>query len=284
MSPSHSPASLFNLRELAIVITGAAGRVGAVVTESLHSMGARVFALDIDAAALAPLPATALEVDVTDAAAMSAAVERCATQAGRIDGLLCLIGGVHAGEFGPFSTDGLRTYDAIVDRNLRSAVVAHCAVAPHMIAVGGGSIVTVTAATALASAPFHGMYAAAKAALISLARTEAVEWGQYGIRVNTIAPGGIETRPSDDAMQRAERAAVPLGRRARPSDVANAAAYLLSDLSSYVTGQTLVLDGGALAKPAFLDADNVPVFVSDPALRERMRAAASNVPKESSAS
>ena len=178
-------------------------------------MGACVVALDI--AALDDVPSTLrFTVDATDEAGMIQAMQRAIDAKDRIDGLLCLIGGVHASEFGRFERTGLSTYDSIVDRNLKSAVVAHYSVAPHMIAARRGSIVTVTAATALASAPFHGMYAAAKAALISLARTEAVEWGPHGIRVNTIAPGGIETRPTDDdEMRRSEQAAVPLG-RSRP--------------------------------------------------------------------
>jgi NAD(P)-dependent dehydrogenase (short-subunit alcohol dehydrogenase family) len=170
------------------------------------------------------------------------------------------------------------TYDTILDRNLRSAVVVHQCVAATMAADGrGGSIVSVSAATGLASSPFHALYGAAKAALIALARTEAIEWGPLGIRVNTVAPGGVQTRPATDPeeMARAERAAVPLGRRALPDDIAGSVLFLLSDLSSYITGQTLVLDGGALAKPAFFDADNVPVFVTDAALRARMRASAS---------
>jgi len=252
-----------------VIVTGAGGKVGATVTATLASAGANVIGIDNDDAALGRLRTEGHCIDVTDESAMRAFVD------GRpIDALVCLVGGVHAPEFGPAQRDMIRTYDAIVDRNLRSAVVPHQIVAESMIAAGrGGSIVTITAATAFASAPFHGMYGAAKAALIALARTEAVEWGRYGIRVNTVAPGGIETiaAADPDAMRRAEAAAVPLGRRARPADIAHAVLFLLSDLASYVTGHTLVLDGGALGKPAFLDADNVPVFITDKALRERIR-------------
>jgi NAD(P)-dependent dehydrogenase (short-subunit alcohol dehydrogenase family) len=154
--------------------------------------------------------------------------------------------------------------------------VAHQVTAEHLSAAGrGGAMVSVSAATALASSPFHALYGAAKAALVALTRTEAVEWGPMGIRVNTVAPGAVETRPAadPDEVARWERAAIPLGRRVQPIEIAAAALFLLSDLASAVTGQTLVLDGGALAKPAFFDADNVPVFVTDPALRARMRGA-----------
>jgi NAD(P)-dependent dehydrogenase (short-subunit alcohol dehydrogenase family) len=258
------------------------------VAQRLAEAGATLGLVDNDAdrlhacaAALneaSEVPAThSTEVaDVADIDAVRALVARTVARFGRIDGALCLVGGVHPDEFGPMIDFGMATYDSILDRNLRSAVVIHQCVAAAMAADKlGGSIVSISAATGLASSPFHALYGAAKAALIALARTEAVEWGPLGIRVNTVAPGGVQTRPAADPeeMARSERAAVPLGRRAVPDDIAGAALFLLSDLSSYITGHTLVLDGGALAKPAFFDADNVPVFVTDAALRARMRAA-----------
>jgi len=136
----------------------------------------------------------------------------------------------------------------------------------------GGSIVSVSAATGLASSPFHAIYGAAKAALIALARTEAVEWGPLGIRVNTVAPGGVETRPPADPeeMARSERAAVPLGRRAVPDDIAGAT-IAVSNTGSYgseagtpilspgtsvtlaigvIRERALVIDGQVVARPA----------------------------------
>ena len=274
------------LDDRTVLVAGAAGGIGSIVAQRLAEAGATLVLVDSDAdrldacaAALRDTSSAARHVvepaDITDIDQVRALVARAVERLGRIDGALCLVGGVHPAEFGPMIDDGMRTYDSILDRNLRTAVVVHQCVAKAMAADGrGGSIVSVSAATGLASSPFHAIYGAAKAALIALARTEAVEWGPLGIRVNTVAPGGVETRPPADPeeMARSERAAVPLGRRAVPDDIAGAALYLLSDLSSYVTGHTLVLDGGALAKPAFFDADNVPVFVTDPALRARMRA------------
>ena len=203
---------------------------------------------------------------------MAQAAERLAPPRG----LLCLVGGVHPDEFAPFLGGGIRTYDALVERNLRSTVVAHEIVGGLMVEAGGGSIVSITAATAFASAPFHALYGAAKAAVVSLARTLAVEWGPLGIRVNTVAPGGVETFPpaDRDAMAHVERAVIPLGRRVVPDEIAATALFLLSDLSSAMTGQTLILDGGALSKPSFIDADNVPVFITDPSLREQIRGSA----------
>jgi 3-oxoacyl-[acyl-carrier protein] reductase len=272
------------LTDRAVVVTGAGGAIGATVAARLSEAGANIVLVDNDAdrlqscaATLVPSPSGHLArvADVCDDAAVQAVVRDAVAHYGSIAGAVCLVGGVHPAEFGPLLQNGLSTYDAIMDRNLRSAVVVHRAVAAAMAERGGGAIVSVSAATAFASSPFHALYGAAKAALIALARTEALEWGPLGIRVNTVAPGGVQTRPPVDPEETArwERHAVPLGRRAQPDDIAGAILFLLSDLASYITGQTLILDGGALGKPAFIDADNVPVFVTDPALRARMRGA-----------
>lgn len=265
-----------------VLVAGAAGRIGSVVCREVAGAGATLVLIDRDTAALDRLldelpggPHRVAVADVCDHDALADAVASC-TDGGPLRGAVSMVGGVERDEFAPLLAGGASTYDSILDRNLRSAATVHCVAAASMVAgAQGGSIVSISAATALASSPFHAYYGAAKAAVVALARSEAVEWGRHGIRVNTVAPGGVETAPPVDpeAMARAERAAVPLGRRARPLDIAGAVLFLLSDLSSYVTGHTLVLDGGGLAKPAFLDADDVPVFVSDPALRERMRGA-----------
>ena len=269
-----------------VVITGAAGNIGATVALAIAEAGATVVHIDRDPEALgevtarlaaADRPHLALVGDACDLDALTALIAEATEAVGPPDGLVALIGGVEPDEFGPFLGFGTRTYDTLVDRNLRSAVVTLEVVARAMVDAGRhGSLVCVSAATALASAPYHALYAAAKAGVISLARTLALELGPVAIRVNTIAPGAVETRPAVDPgeIARLERAVIPLGRRVQPIEIASAALFLLSEMSSAVTGQTLVLDGGALAKPGFLDADNVPVFVTDKALRDRMRAGA----------
>jgi len=271
-----------------VVVTGAGGKIGSVCAEVLADAGARTVLIDVDETKLSGVSEAmsakghehvALAVDTGSASELAVGLAQAVERFGPPRGLLCLVGGVHPDEFGPFIGYGTATYDALVDRNLRSAVVAHEVVGSLIVDAGrGGSMVSVTAATAIASAPYHALYGAAKAAVISLARTLAVEWGPLGIRVNTVAPGGVETFPPSDpvAMARTERAVIPLGHRVVPAEIAATAVFLLSDLSSAVTGQTIVLDGGALAKPAFLDADNVPVFVTDAALRERMRGSATH--------
>jgi NAD(P)-dependent dehydrogenase (short-subunit alcohol dehydrogenase family) len=124
----------------------------------------------------------------------------------------------------------------------------------------------------LVSSPFHAGYGAAKAAVVHVTKTMAVEWGPHGIRVNAVAPGSITTpRAGAVADPTRDRAAVPMGRRGNADDIAGAVLFLMSDLAGYVSGQTIAVDGGSVAKGAFLDADGVPVFVTNPAILERIR-------------
>jgi NAD(P)-dependent dehydrogenase (short-subunit alcohol dehydrogenase family) len=115
---------------------------------------------------------------------------------------------------------------------------------------GRGAIVAISSVSGLRSAPLHGAYGAAKAGLMSLVRTLAMELGGSGVRVNAVAPGAVLT-PRVEAMMSEDRrtasaANIPLGRFATPEDIARAVVFLASDLASYITGQTLVVDGGRL--------------------------------------
>jgi NAD(P)-dependent dehydrogenase (short-subunit alcohol dehydrogenase family) len=125
-------------------------------------------------------------------------------------------------------------------------------VGPHFAEHGGGSIVAIASVSGLRSAPLHGAYGAAKAGLMSLVRTLAVELARDKVRVNAVAPGSVLTPRvaalMDDERRAASAASVPLGRMATPADIANAVTFLASDLASYITGQTLVVDGGATAQ------------------------------------
>ena len=116
----------------------------------------------------------------------------------------------------------------------------------------GGAIVSIASVSGLSSAPLHAAYGAAKAGLIALTRTLAVELASSGIRVNAVAPGAVLT-PRVAERQTEERRAesarsIPMARYAEPEEIAKAVVFLASDLASYVTGQTLVVDGGATAQ------------------------------------
>ena len=122
--------------------------------------------------------------------------------------------------------------------------------------------------------PYGAGYAAAKAALVNLTRTMAVEWGHSGIRVNAVACGTIqsaEARRWAGGVDDAARRVVPLGRPGEPDEIAGPVLFLLSDLARYVSGAVLGVDGGALARAPYNDEHDIPVFITDPELHRRLR-------------
>jgi NAD(P)-dependent dehydrogenase (short-subunit alcohol dehydrogenase family) len=141
--------------------------------------------------------------------------------------------------------------------NVKYVFFACQAAAKAMIARGrGGCIVNLASISGVGNSPGHVAYGAAKAGLMNLTRSLAVEWAEHGIRVNAVAPGATATPRIagwyDANPELAENfyAAVPLGRIGRTDDIANAVVFMASDLSAYVTGQTLVVDGGLMLTTA----------------------------------
>ncbi len=162
----------------------------------------------------------------------------------------------------------MAAFDRVVARNLRYAVVACREVARPLLDAGlSGSIVNVSSGASRGT-PLLGAYAAAKSGLEAFSRTMALEWGPDGIRVNVVSLGSVRT-PRTGAADRAEAAAaIPLRRRGDAEEVAAAVLFLLSDLASYTTGHTLVVDGGiGLGHPG---GAGVSALVDRPAVRERL--------------
>ncbi len=268
------------------VVGAGGGGIGTAVATELARAGAHVSGLDRDADALEATIAACAEaegaggtfsphvLDATDRAAFErfAQAEASATRAP--DGLVNIVGGLGRDQFGPIVETPDPTFDAVLRLNLRPAWLASQAFARLHLARRNegarGSIVHLASIVALQAMPFGATYAMAKAALISLARSQALEWGRRGIRVNTIAAGTIRTPRAGYAQSAQDRRVIPLGRRGDAQDISGTALFLLSDLADWVTGQVIAVDGGASIKPAYLDDDGLPVFVDDDEMRRKL--------------
>jgi 3-oxoacyl-[acyl-carrier protein] reductase len=277
------------LRGTTVVVAGAGGGgIGTAVCTMLATAGVTVLALDVDADRLAITERafagsehqlrTAV-VDVRDARAVSGAIDG-ATDLDPLHGLVHVVGGMTSDQWTPIATMTPETFAAVTDLNLQTAFITTQAVGARLLAQGrGGSIVHIASVSGLSAMPFGAPYAAAKAGLLALTRTAALEFAIAGVRVNAVAAGTVRTPKTErtrkapagaDVDTPAERAAIPLGRRGTPDDIAGAVVFLLSEVARFITGQTLVVDGGSSVLPSFLDADGLPVFVQDDALRARL--------------
>jgi NAD(P)-dependent dehydrogenase (short-subunit alcohol dehydrogenase family) len=168
---------------------------------------------------------------------------------GRIDGFVDIVG--VAAWCAVMDIDDA-TWDHQLDLNLRHAYLAAQELGRRMVASGGGSMVFIASVSGLFGAPMHAGYGAAKAGLMALVKSLAVELGPLGIRANAVAPGSIATprmiAAMDDAGKERSAKDAPLGRLGNVDDIAGAALFLSSDLASFVSGQTLVVDGAAIVK------------------------------------
>lgn len=259
-----------------LVVGGAGGGIGTAMVEALAEAGADVGAVtNVEAHAedtearisAAGRRGHTVVADVTDEAALVAAVAEVSERLGPVRHLVNVVGGNLADDWYRVVDYDMAAFDRVVGRNLRYAVVSCREVARRLMAAGlPGSIVNVSSVAARGT-PLLAAYGAAKAGLESFSRTMALEWGPHGIRVNLVAPGTVKTpRAGQDDMSEAV-VSIPLRRRGVPRDIADAALFLLSDLAAYVTGHTLVVDGGSsLGHPG---GDDLPVFVTNPAVRAR---------------
>jgi NAD(P)-dependent dehydrogenase (short-subunit alcohol dehydrogenase family) len=234
------------------VVIGAGQGIGRQATHALASAGARTFCVDLDADladdVAKEVDGVAWSGDATkrdDAESMFASAQAAF---GRIDGLVDIIGMARYADLLDVSDDDWNWHFDIV---LRHAYLA-MQLGGRVMRGNGGAMVFVASVSGITSAPKHAAYGAAKAGLMALVRSGAVELGPLGIRVNAVAPGVVWTpRVSaylgDEGRTRNTENA-PLRRVALPADIASAILFMASDLSAYVTGQTLVVDGGVGAK------------------------------------
>lgn len=187
--------------------------------------------------------------DVTlraDAARLAADAEQAT---GRIDGLVDIVGMARWQSILEMEDE---TFDWEIDICLRHAYLLSQELGRRMVVSGGGTMVFIASVSGLTAAPMHAAYGAAKAALMAWVQSLAIELGSHGVRANAVAPGTILSPRMDAAFTDEQRAAnaanAPLGRMGETSDIAAAALFLSCDLSRYVTGRTLVVDGGVDAK------------------------------------
>lgn len=239
------------------IVSGASRGIGEAIARSFAAAGARLV-LGLRQQAAVQQVADALAVSGAEVLAVGAHVgdtEQChrlVAQAverfGQVDVLVNCAGTNPF--FGPLVSVDPGAYQKTFDVNLRGAVELSRAFAQHVIARdGAGSIVSVSSVAGLRAAPLQGVYGMTKAALISLTQTLAFELGPSKIRVNALAPGLVETRlaaaiTSSEALVQRVLERTALGRIGRPEEIAPAALFLASDAASFITGQTLAVDGG----------------------------------------
>ena len=228
----------------------------------LARAGAPVVVADLDqaradavAAEIADLGVAshALSGDVTDKARAVAIVDEAAAFHGGLDVMINMIGFAAWGNLFDLDDD---TWELDLSRNLRHHLWTGKAAARHMIDQDtGGAIAMVASVSGIYGAPNHAAYGAAKAGVMSLTRTMAQEWGRNRIRVNAVAPDMIATPRmkaqqahfTEDPDERARTSIQPLGRMGEADEIAGPLVFLVSDLASFVTGQTLIVDGGTHA-------------------------------------
>jgi NAD(P)-dependent dehydrogenase (short-subunit alcohol dehydrogenase family) len=190
-------------------------------------------------------------------------------------GLVNVAGGADPATWMPSTRVSRDDWRALFTANLETAFFTSQAVAAELVArKSPGSIVSVSSISGMNTAPFHIAYGTAKAAVVAMTRTMAVELANFGVRVNAVAPGVTETAASrtyTGVDPERDRQAIAMGRRGTPQEQAGAILFLLSDLSSYVTGQTLLVDGGLNLKWTHLGADNTSLFLKDESFREAIR-------------
>ena len=235
------------------IVTGAAQGIGRAIAERLLNSGAQVWLWDRDEHVLAETTtqlgenARSLCVDVSAFQNVSAAVQTVADEAGQIDIMVnnAGISGVNT-TVADYPVD---EWQRVIEINLNGVFYGCKAVVPHMITRGYGRIVNIASRAALGK-EFRTSYAGSKGALISATRVWALELGKYGITVNAIGPGPVETElfrhanPPDSERTLNLIDNIPVGRIGQPSDIAAAADYFLSDQAGYVTGQALFVCGG----------------------------------------
>jgi NAD(P)-dependent dehydrogenase (short-subunit alcohol dehydrogenase family) len=231
------------------IVTGGLSGIGEAVGRRMVAEGATVIAADLatDATTLTDDTLSPFHADISDPASVDALVQAVLARHGRID---CLVNAAGIGKDTPFLETSLATFDRIMAINLRGTFIIGQAVARAMRENGGGAIVNVASVAGMAGSVGRSAYGASKAGVVLLSQVMAVDLADYGIRVNVLAPGPVETplvaQMHTAAIRKRWVDVVPLRRYAQPDEMAGAVVFLCSDDSSYMTGHVLAVDGGFL--------------------------------------
>jgi NAD(P)-dependent dehydrogenase (short-subunit alcohol dehydrogenase family) len=252
------------LEGLDAIVTGGGAGIGGAVSEAFLAHGAAVLAVDVDGEALAALRdrVGAADLETLELVVPAAGAAQVIAAAAEADVLVNNVGHFLRPPT-VFAEEDAPAWDAQRAINLEHVLAVTRAVLPGMIERGhGGSVVNLTTVEAFRGIPGHAVYSAYKAAVVAFGRSLAVELGEHGIRVNDIAPDVVETPqlPYEEWVEESERRRwktwVPLARHGTAEDVAGAALFLASPLSSFVTGTTIHVDGGTKAAGGWYPRDD----------------------------
>ncbi|GAB2658584.1 SDR family NAD(P)-dependent oxidoreductase [Nocardia goodfellowii] len=264
-----------------VIVSGAGGGgIGTAVTRMLAEAGSTVIAVsrskdnlaaNVEPLAAEGLPVIAVVADAATDAGITTVLAHARQTPGELYGLVNVAGGAAPATWMPATRVTRTDWRALFTQNLETMFFMSQAVAAELTTRGlPGSIVSISSISGMNTAPFHIAYGTAKAALVAATRTLAVELAQHDIRVNAVAPGVTETPASRayvGADPERDRRAIAMGRRGQPREQASAVAFLLSELAGYITGQTLLVDGGLNLKWTHLGADHTSLFLEDDGFR-----------------
>lgn len=243
-------APVIDLEGKVVVLTGAAGGQGRAHARLLHDLGARLVLTDRDDAGVEALVAELGEAvgtghDVTSPAGWAAVADLARDTYGHVD---VLVNNAGVSPTGPLETVDEGTIRLTLDVNLIGPMLGMQAMLPLM-RDRGGSIVNISSTAGLAGYADRVPYSASKWGLIGASRSAAREFGPYGIRVNTICPGAVDTPMITEETRQGTGfiSTIPIPRAARPEEVSRLVAFLASEASSYCTGHEFVIDGGQVA-------------------------------------
>ena len=242
------------------LVTGGGSGIGRATAELLAAKGAAVVVADVDEASAidtaeligASARVAAVRADVADPVSVERMVAFAVERFGSLD-CACNVAGI-APDPKPFVDHTLAEWQRVIDVDLTGVFLCMQYELRRMVAQGGGSIVNVSSGAGVVAAPGQPQYTAAKHGVLGLTKQAAQEYARDGIRVNAVLPGQTETGPMraylDAQPDRGERAMrrLPIGRMATPGEIAESIVWLCSDSSSYVSGASLLVDGGQIAR------------------------------------